>query len=189
MLTWFTTRTEAAPADRLDWMEALANHVGFSPAWLRPPAVTRSALGCQSSVGSETRTVGPRKPGFWCEFGEFMTGPELLLIAQWLKLVSSCGYIGIQSSNRIIKKCEPVRSWHWATLCRNARFPLDEAERLVTSRTEIDFFFDRYQNVCICICICTSADRSTLMGYSIVIVIHTNIRKVILKEHRSISKS
>ena len=33
-----------------------------------------------------------------------------------------------------------MRSWHWATLCRNARFPLDEAGRLVTSRTEIDFF-------------------------------------------------
>ena len=140
MLTWFTTRMEAAPADRLDWMEALANHVGFSPAWLRPPAVTRSALGCQSSVGSGTRTVGPRKPGFWCEVGEFMPGPELLLIAQWLKLVPSCGYIGIQSSNCIIKKCEPVWSWHWATLCRNARFPLDETGRLLTSRTEIENF-------------------------------------------------
>ena len=147
MLTWFTTRMEAAPAERLDWMEALANHVGFSPAWLRPPAVTRWALGCQSSVGSGTRAVGPRMPGFWCEVGEFMPGPELLLIAQWLKLVPSCGYIGIQSSNQIIKKCEPVRSWHWATLCRNARLPLDEAGSLVTSRTEIDFFFDRYQNV------------------------------------------
>ena len=146
MLTWFTTGMEAAPADRLDWMEALANHVGFSTAWLCPPAVTRSALGCQSSVGSGTRTVGPRKPGFWCEFGEFMPGPELLLIAQWLKWVPSCGYIGIQSSNRIIKKCEPVRSWHWATLCRNARFPLDEAGRLVTSLIEIEIF-DRYQNV------------------------------------------
>ena len=103
MLTWFTTRMEAAPADRLDWMEALANHVGFSPAWLRPPAVTRSALGCQSSVGSGTRAVGPRKPGFWCEVGESMPGPELLLIAQWLKLVPSCRYIGIQSSNRLTR--------------------------------------------------------------------------------------
>ena len=141
MFTWFTTRMEAAPADRLDWMEALANHVGFSPAWLRPPAVTHSALGCQSSVGSGTRTVEPRKPGFWCEVGEFMPGPELLLIAQWLKLVPSCGYIGIQSSSRIINKCvREMRSWHWATLCRNARFPLDEAERLVTFRTERDFF-------------------------------------------------
>ena len=148
MLTWFTTRMEAALADRLDWMEALANHVGFSPAWLRPPAVTRSALGCQSSVGSGTRTVRPRKPGFWCEVGESMPGPELLLIAQWLKLVPSCGYIGIQSSNRIIKKCEPVRSLHWVTLCRNAsaRFPSDEAGRIITSRTEIEIF-DRYQNV------------------------------------------
>ena len=141
MLTWFTTRMEAAPTDRLDWMEALANHVGFSPAWLRPPAVTRSALGCQSSVGSRTRTVAPRKPGFWWEVGEFMPGPELLLIAQWLKLVPSCGYIGIQSSDRIIKKCvREMRSWHWATLCRNARFPLDEDWRLVTSRTEIENF-------------------------------------------------
>ena len=36
---------------------------------------------------------------------------------------------------------------HWATLCRNVRVPLDESGRLVTSRTEIDFFFDRYQNI------------------------------------------
>ena len=102
MLTWFTARMEAAPADQLDWMEALANHVGFSPVWLRPPVVTRLALGCQSSVGSGTRTVGSRQPGFWCEVGEFMPGPELLLIAHWLNLVPSCGYTGIQSSNGII---------------------------------------------------------------------------------------
>ena len=31
-------------------------------------------------------------------------------------------------------------SWHWATLCRNARFSLDEAGKLVTSRTEIENF-------------------------------------------------
>ena len=115
------------------------------PRWVQPsltPPTGRDPLGSrQSSAGSGTRTVGPRKLGFWCEFGEFMPGPELLLIAQWLKLVPSCGYIGIQSSNRIIKKCEPVRSWHWATLCRNARFPLDEAGRLVTSRTEIENFW------------------------------------------------
>ena len=48
--------------------------------------------------------------------------------------------IGIQSSNRIIKKCEPVRSWHWVTIYRNAIFPLDEAGRLVASRTEIEIF-------------------------------------------------
>ena len=35
-----------------------------------------------------------------------------------------------------------MRSWHWVTLCtrRDARFPLDEAGRLVTSRTEIEKF-------------------------------------------------
>ena len=49
-------------------------------------------------------------------------------------------WIGIQSSNRIIKKCEPVRSSHWVAIYRNARFPLDEAGRLVASRTEIKIF-------------------------------------------------
>ena len=57
--------------------------------------------------------------------------------SNWSRLADT----GIQSSNRIIKKCvREMRSWHWATLYRNARFILDEAGRLVTSRTEIDFF-------------------------------------------------
>ena len=50
MLTWFTTRMEAAPADQLDWMG--------QPRWVQPsltPPTGRDPLGSRLSVVDRER--------------------------------------------------------------------------------------------------------------------------------------
>ena len=115
------------------------------PRWVQPsltPPTGRDPLGSRLSVVGRERD----EDGEAAEAGVLM---RVWRIYAWAGVVIDCAMTqigpvlqihGIQSSNCIIKKCEPVRSWHWATLCRNARFPLDEAGRLVTSRTEIENF-------------------------------------------------
>ena len=57
-------------------------------------------------------------------------------IYAWPGVVIDCAMTQIGPVLRIHRysKFKPynkeMRSWHWATLCRNARFPLDEAGRL-----------------------------------------------------------
>ena len=111
------------------------------PRWVQPsltPPTGRDPLGSRLSVVGRERD----EDGGATEAGVLMRGWRIyartgvVIDCAMTQIVPSCGYIGIQSSNRIIKKCvREMRSWHWATLCRNARFPLDEAGRFVTSRT------------------------------------------------------
>ena len=83
---------EAAPADRLDWMEALANHVGFSPS-LTPPT-GRDPLGSRLSVVGRERD----EDGGAAEAGVLMRGWR---IYAWTGVVIDCAMTQIGPVLRI----------------------------------------------------------------------------------------
>ena len=90
------------------------------PRWVQPsltPPTGRDPLGSRLSVVGRERD----EDGGAAEAGVLMRGwrsyaSNRVVIDCAMTQIGPVLRIGIQSSNRIMKKCEPVRSWHWVTI-------------------------------------------------------------------------